>query len=32
VLKLRVLPEHDATSTGNRVLIGYFMVGGLPVK
>lgn len=32
VLKLRVLPEHDATSTGNRVLIGYFMVGGLPAK
>jgi len=29
-LRLRVLPEHDATSTGNRVLIGYFMVGGLP--
>lgn len=29
-LKLRVLPERDATSTGNRVLIGYFMVGGLP--
>ncbi|MGB8167210.1 MAG: SGNH/GDSL hydrolase family protein [Chthoniobacteraceae bacterium] len=32
VLKLRVLPEHDATSTGNRVLIGYFMVGGVPEK
>lgn len=32
VLKLRVLPEHDATSTGNRVLIGYFLVGGLPAK
>jgi lysophospholipase L1-like esterase len=31
-LKLRVLPEHDATSTGDRVLIGYFMVGGLPAK
>jgi lysophospholipase L1-like esterase len=29
-LKLTVLPEHDATSTGDRVLIGYFMVGGLP--
>ena len=29
-LKLRVLPEKDATSTGNRLLIGYFMVGGLP--
>jgi lysophospholipase L1-like esterase len=29
-LKLRVLPEHDKSSTGNRVLIGYFMVGGLP--
>jgi lysophospholipase L1-like esterase len=32
VLKLHVLPEHDATSTGNRVLIGYFMVGGLSAK
>jgi lysophospholipase L1-like esterase len=31
-LKLKVLPEHDATSTGDRVLIGYFMVGGLPAK
>jgi len=29
-LKLRVLPEKDATSTGNRILIGYFMAGGLP--
>jgi lysophospholipase L1-like esterase len=31
-LKLKVLPEHDATSTGDRVLIGYFMVGGLPAR
>ena len=31
-LKLKVLPEKDATSTGHRVLIGYFMVGGLPAK
>jgi hypothetical protein len=31
-LKLRVLPEHDATSTGDRVLIGYFMVGGMPAR
>ena len=31
-LKLRVLPERDATSTGDRVLIGYFMVGGMPPK
>jgi len=31
-LKLRVLPENDVTSTGNRILIGYFMVGGLPAK
>ena len=29
-LKLKVLPERDATSTGDRVLIGYFMVGGMP--
>ena len=32
MLKLRVLPERDATSTGNRVLLGYFMVGGLPPR
>ena len=31
-LKIKVLPERDATSTGHRALIGYFMVGGLPVK
>ena len=31
-LKLQVLPEHDKTSTGDRVLIGYFMVGGIPAK
>ncbi len=31
-LKLRVLPEKNATSTGHRVLIGYFMVGGLPLR
>lgn len=30
VLKLHVLPEHDKSSTGNRLLIGYFMVGGIP--
>jgi lysophospholipase L1-like esterase len=29
-LKIKVLPEHDATSTGKRLLIGYFLVGGLP--
>ncbi len=28
-LKLRVLEEKDATSSGHRILIGYFMVGGL---
>lgn len=28
-VKLRVLEEKDPTSTGNRFLIGYFMVGGL---
>ncbi|MDD4869170.1 MAG: SGNH/GDSL hydrolase family protein [Kiritimatiellae bacterium] len=27
-LKIKVLEEHDKTSTGNRLLIGYFMVGG----
>lgn len=27
-LKIRVLEERDATSTGNRLLIGYFMVAG----
>jgi lysophospholipase L1-like esterase len=28
-LKLRVLEEKDPSSTGHRVLIGYFMVGGV---
>ncbi|MBU6301991.1 MAG: SGNH/GDSL hydrolase family protein [Verrucomicrobia bacterium] len=28
-LKLRVLEEKDATSTGNRLMIGAFMVGGM---
>lgn len=27
-LKITVLPERDKTSTGNRLLIGYFLVGG----
>ena len=27
-LKIKVLEEHDKTSTGNRLLIGYFMVAG----
>jgi lysophospholipase L1-like esterase len=27
-LKITILPEHDKTSTGNRLLIGYFMVAG----
>jgi lysophospholipase L1-like esterase len=27
-LRIEVLPEHDKTSTGNRLLIGYFLVGG----
>ncbi|MCX7824238.1 MAG: hypothetical protein N2689_01610 [Verrucomicrobiae bacterium] len=27
-LKVRVPEERDKTSTGNRVLIGYFMVAG----
>jgi lysophospholipase L1-like esterase len=27
-LKLRVLEENDKTSTGHRLMIGYFMVGG----
>jgi hypothetical protein len=27
-LKLKVLEEHDKTSTGNRLLIGYFLVAG----
>ena len=27
-LKIKVLEERDATSTGNRLLIGYFMVAG----
>jgi len=30
VLKVRVLEEKDKTSTGNRLLIGYFLVGGAP--
>lgn len=29
VLRLKVLPERDATSTGHRLLIGYLMIGGL---
>lgn len=29
VLKLRVLEERDKTSSGNRLLIGYFLVGGV---
>ena len=29
VLKMRVLEEKDKTSTGNRLLIGYFLVGGV---
>jgi hypothetical protein len=28
LLRIRVLEEHDKTSTGNRLLIGYFLVGG----
>lgn len=28
LLKITVLPEHDKTSTGNRLLIGYFLVSG----
>jgi hypothetical protein len=28
-LKVRVLEEHDRTSTGNRLKIGYILVGGL---
>ena len=27
-LKIKVLEEHDKTRTGNRLLIGYFMVAG----
>lgn len=27
-LRLRVLDDHDRTSTGHRLLIGYFLVGG----
>jgi hypothetical protein len=27
-LRIVVLPEHDKTSTGNRLRIGYFLVGG----
>jgi len=27
-LKITILPEHDKTSTGHRLLIGYFMVAG----
>ena len=30
VFRLEVLPEHDKTSTGNRLLIGYIMVAGVP--
>lgn len=30
VLKIRVLEERDKTSTGHRLLIGYFLVGGCP--
>jgi len=30
VLKIRVLEDHDKTSTGHRLLIGYFLVGGCP--
>ena len=30
LLKIRVLEERDATSTGNRLLIGYLMVAGVP--
>jgi hypothetical protein len=29
-LKIQILPEHDKTSTGHRLLIGYFLVGGRP--
>ncbi len=28
VLRIRVLEERDRTSTGHRLLIGYFLVGG----
>lgn len=28
-LRIKVLPEHDSTSTGHRLLIGYFLLGGL---
>jgi len=27
-LKIKVLPERDKTSAGNRLLVGYFLVGG----
>ena len=30
VLRIKVLPEHDATSSGHRLLIGYIMVAGTP--
>jgi lysophospholipase L1-like esterase len=30
VLRIKVLPEHDATSSGHRLLIGYIMVAGAP--
>ncbi len=32
VFKLKILPEHDKSSTGDRILIGYFMVAGMPAK
>ena len=28
VLRIKILPEHDATSSGTRLLIGYIMVAG----
>jgi len=28
VLRIKVLPEHDATSTGHQLLIGYIMIAG----
>lgn len=31
-LRIEVLPEHDKTSTGNRLLIGYFLVAGTPAE
>jgi hypothetical protein len=32
VFRLKVLPDRDPTSKGTRLLIGYFMVGGVPPR